>query len=76
MKLENMNSLSSLEDNEGERSIYIHDSYIFFINLHLLIFPLGEMRNQMLGIKSFHHQQEGYFQRHSLPYLTPEIQPC
>ncbi len=48
----------------------------FSINLHLLIFPLGEMRNQMLGIKSFHHQQKGFFQRHSLPYLTPEIQPC
>jgi hypothetical protein len=30
MKLENMNSLSSLEDNEGERGIYIHGSYLFF----------------------------------------------
>ena len=68
MKLENINALSPLGDNEGERS---HDLYLFFINLHLLVFPLGEMRN-----KSFHHQQEGYFQRHSLPYLTPEIQPC
>jgi hypothetical protein len=30
MKLENINSLSPLGDNEGERSIYIHDSYLFF----------------------------------------------
>jgi hypothetical protein len=77
MKLENMNSLSSLEDNEGECSIYISMVRTFFsIHLHLLVFPLGEMTNQMLAIKSFHHQQKRYFQRHSLPYLTPEIQPC
>lgn len=41
MKLENMNSLSSLEDNEGERSIYIHGSYLFSIHLHLLVFSPG-----------------------------------
>jgi hypothetical protein len=42
MKLENMNSLSSLEDNEGERSIYISMVRTFFsIHLHLLVFSPG-----------------------------------
>jgi len=76
MKLQDINALAHLGIMKGSVVSISMIRTFFSINLHLLIFPLGEMRNQMLGIRSFHHQQKGFFQRHSLPYLTPEIQPC
>ena len=61
MKLENINSLSPLGIMKGSVVSISMIRTFFSINLHLLIFPLGEMTNQMLDIKSFHHQQKGYF---------------
>ena len=46
------------------------------INLHLLCFSPGWNEKSNVEYKVITHQQKGFFQRHSLPYLTPEIQPC
>jgi hypothetical protein len=51
MKLKNINALSPLGDNEGKRSIYFYDSYLFFYKSASSYFSPGWNEKSNAGYK-------------------------